>query len=178
MLVTNSYFTILLHLCSWYNTRACNSCCFYLSLWIFYLSFLEDSICLVNGNRIFINLSGRFFLLFLSSFLVFRLLGRFANHFHHILLELLLLQVQSVLVPNEIRCFWVPPILLHASFKETNHILVVRVLCELKLSAIVHELLEFFGISLAQLIHSNFNLLFLDVVVLLILASSWQSLPR
>jgi len=66
---------------------------------------------------------------------------------------------------------------LHAPFEQANHVSIVGILSEAKLSAVVHVLLELFGVTLAQLIHSDFQLLLLDVIVLFVLASPRKALP-
>lgn len=104
-------------------------------------------------------------------------LDGFADDLHQVLLQSLLFKDKTVLVPDEVGGLGVPPVLLHAALEETKDILVIGVLSELKFAAIVHELAEFLGMSLAQLINSDFKLLLLDVVVLLVLRASWKALP-
>jgi hypothetical protein len=116
--------------------------------------------------------------LLLTGFLVILFLDGLADDFHQVLLQGLLLKDQTVLVPDEVGGLGVPPVLLHASLEETKDILVIGVLSELKFAAIVHELAEFLGVTLTQLINSDFELLLLDVVILLVLRASWKALPR
>ena len=113
-----------------------------------------------------------------SALLVLDLLDGFADDFHKVLLEGLLLEDKAILVPDEIGHLGVPAVLLHAALEETEDVLVVRVLSELKLAAIVHELAEFLGVALAQLVNGDLELLLLDVVVLFVLGTAWEALPR
>ena len=55
----------------------------------------------------------------LTSLFILRSLRRLVNDLHQVSLEGLLLKLKSVLVPDEVRDFWVPAILLHASLKKT-----------------------------------------------------------
>lgn len=66
---------------------------------------------------------------------------------------------------------------LHASFKKSDNITVVWVLGETQTAAVVHELFELFRLIFAELLDSNFLLLFLNVRVLFGLGSAWKSLP-
>lgn len=113
----------------------------------------------------------------LASLFVLQLLDRLADHLHKVLLERFLFKDETVLVPDEVGHLGVPSVLLHAALEQPQHILVIGVLGELKLSAVVHKLAEFLGMSLAELVHSDFELLLLDVIVLFILGAAWESLP-
>ena len=111
------------------------------------------------------------------GFLVLQLLNGLADHLHKILLECFLLEDQAVLVPDEIRNLGVPAVLLHAALEQPQYVLVIRIFGELKLAAVVHELTELLWVALTELIHSNFELLLFDIVVLFVLRSTWQTLP-
>ena len=65
-----------------------------------------------------------------------------------------------------------------ASFEETNASSVVRFLLKLERAAVLHELAELNGMSAAQLLQRRLNLLFLNVVVLFVLAAPGEALPR
>lgn len=131
-------------------------------------SLLQNLVSLVYSNGVLVKLAD-FFLLFITYFFIFKPLDGLADDFHKVLLQSLLLQNQSVLVPYEIGHLRIPSILLHTALKEPQNIFVVRVLSELELATVVHELAEFLGVTLAQLIDGNLELLLLDIVVLLIL---------
>lgn len=135
-------------------------------------SLLQNLIILIYSDRIFVSLLSS-----ITSLLVLQLLDWLADHLHQVLLEGLLLEDKAVLVPDEVRHFRVPSVLLHASFKQPEHVLVIGVLCELELAAIVHELAELLWMALAQLVHSDFQLLLLDIVVLFVLRSARETLP-
>jgi hypothetical protein len=64
-----------------------------------------------------------------------------------------------------------------AAFEELVNVLVVGVLRERKLSAILHELKELVWLVFAQFLKGHFLLLFLNIIVLFIFGSSWESLP-
>lgn len=51
--------------------------------------------------------------------------------------------------------------------------LIVRVLLELELPAVLHELLELDRVALAQFLKTRLNLLLFDVIVLIVFVSSW-----
>lgn len=131
------------------------------------------------SNGVLVKLLGSFGLsLLFASLLVLQLLDRLADDLHQVLLEGFFFEHKAVLVPDEIRHLGVPPVLFHASFEQPQNVLVVGVFSELQLAAVVHEFAELLGMALAQLVHSDFELLLLDVVVLLILRASGQTLPR
>lgn len=92
-----------------------------------------------------------------------------ANNLHQVGLESLLLELKSVLVPDEVGYFRIPTVLLHATLEESQNVFVVWVFNELKFSAIVHVLLEFFRVSLTKLIDSDFKLLLFDIAILFVL---------
>ena len=67
-------------------------------------------------------------------------------------LDGLLLQHESILVPNEVGVLRVVAVLLHAALEQADDVPVVRVLREAQASAVVHEFSEFFWLVLAQLV--------------------------
>lgn len=116
--------------------------------------------------------------LLFPGLLVLQLLDRLADDLHEVLLECLFLEHQAVLVPDEVRHLGVPAVLLHAALEQPQDILVIGVLGELQFAAVVHEFAELLGVALAQLVHGDFELLLLDVVVLLVLGAAGETLPR
>ena len=107
------------------------------------------------------------------------LLGRLlVDDAHHLSLDGLLLQHESILVPNEVGVLRVVAVLLHAALEEVDNVAVVGVLREAQASAVVHEFSEFFRLVLAQLVDRGLFLLLLDSGVLLGLRSARQTLPR
>jgi hypothetical protein len=94
-----------------------------------------------------------------------------------LLFDLLLLKCESILVPDEIRLLGVESVTLHAAFEEADNVRIVRILSKAQSSAVVHEFTEFFRLVLAQFLYGHLFLLFLDIGVLLLLGSSWESLP-
>jgi hypothetical protein len=106
-----------------------------------------------------------------------KLLDGLADDLHEVLLEGLLLEDKTVLVPYEVRHLRVPPVALHAALEQTQDVLVVGVLGELELATVVHEFAELLGMSLAELVDSNLELLLLDVVILLVLRAPRETLP-
>ena len=93
------------------------------------------------------------------------------------LLDLLFLQYEAVLVPDEVGCLQVEAMAFHARLEQADDVRVVRVLSEGKTSAIVHEFSELLRLILAKFFNSDLLLLFLDVSVLLLLRSSRKALP-
>ena len=67
---------------------------------------------------------------------------------------------------------------LHATFKQADDVAVVGVLGEAEATAVVHELLELFGLIAAEVFDGSLLLLFLDVGVLFSLGAAGQALPR
>lgn len=66
---------------------------------------------------------------------------------------------------------------LHATFKETDACSVVWLLLEFEGTAVFHELTELGGVPAAELLQRSLNLLLLNVVVLLVLGATWETLP-
>lgn len=54
---------------------------------------------------------------------------------------------------------------------------IVWILFKLELATVLHELLELHWVALTQFLERGLDLLLLDVVVLIILVSAWQTLP-
>ena len=136
---------------------------------------LENSVGLVEGRGGLVNL---LLVLGLCAFLFLLSFHRFVDDLHHVLLQGLFLKEQSVFVPDKVRCLRIESVFLHASFEQANEVFIVWVLCESQLSAVVHELLEFLRVATAELLNGHFLLLLFDVVVLLVLAPTWKTLPR
>lgn len=65
-----------------------------------------------------------------------------------------------------------------AVFPQRVNVFVVWVSSESEGSAVDHKVLELLGLTLAKLINCHFLLLFLDVIIFLILGSTWKALPR
>lgn len=101
----------------------------------------------------------------------------FVNDLHEVLLKSLLLHDESVLIPYEVRHLGVPLVLAHAPFEQADDVVVVRLFGELQFAAVVHEVLEFVRVPFAQLFYGGFELLLLDVVVLLVLGATRETLP-
>ena len=99
------------------------------------------------------------------------------DNIHHLPLDGLLLEHQSVLVPDEVRGLCVDLISLHAVLKQVNDETVVWILSETEVSAVVHELFELLGLIFAKFFNRNFFLLLLDVGILLSLGSAGEALP-
>lgn len=109
--------------------------------------------------------------------LLYRVGGFLPNDVEHGVFEGFLVLAQSVLFPGVVHELAVVLVALHARIEQPVRRLVVGFLVELQRSALVHELLEFVGLSAAKILKRRFNFLLLDVVVLLILGTAWESLP-
>jgi len=90
----------------------------------------------------------------------------------HLPLDSLFLEHESILVPDEVGRLRVESVLLHAALEQANDVAVVWVLGETQASAVVHELSEFLGLVLAELIDCGLLLLLLDGRVFLSLGSA------
>lgn len=84
-------------------------------------------------------------------------------------LEGFFLQEKAVFVPDKVRYLGVELVTLHTPLKQTVDVLVVRVSSEGESSAVVHVLLEFWRLVETELVHSDFLLLALDVVIFFVL---------
>ena len=104
-------------------------------------------------------------------------LGFLLNDVHQTALESFLVLCKTVLLPSVVEHLLVEVMPLHASLKEANSGLVVGLLLKLEGSAVIHEFLELGWVSGAKLFKWRFHLLFLDGIVLLVFASSWETLP-
>ena len=134
---------------------------------------LQNLIILIYSDRILVSL-----LCGVAGFLVLQLLDRLVDDLHQVLLKLFLLDVQAIFIPDEVGNLGVPAVLLHAALEEAEHKLVVGVLSELELATVVHEFTELLGVVLAQLVYCYLELLLLDVVVLFVLGTPRETLPR
>ena len=108
------------------------------------------------------------------SFILFWLL---TNHVEHGALEQLLVFAESVLLPGEVGDSWIKLMSSHAVVKEPHTLVILWLLLELKLSAVLHELLELMWDASTQLSQRSIDLLLLDIVIFLVLAATWESLP-
>jgi hypothetical protein len=82
------------------------------------------------------------------------------------LLDLLLFNGQSVLVPDEIGVLEVKAVLLHASLKQADDVVIIGILGEAQTPAVLHEVKELLWLVLAQLLKCDLFLLLLDGRVL------------
>lgn len=103
--------------------------------------------------------------------------GLLSDHVEHTVLEGLLVLAQPVLLPGVVIHIAVEVVSSHAVREETFACAVVGLLLEFQASAVLHELSEFGWMTAAQLFKRRFNLLLLDRVVLLVLATAGQALP-
>lgn len=92
-------------------------------------------------------------------------------------LEGLFVALEPVLLPGVVEYFTVEAVLLHARLEEPDQMFVVGRLRELQLLTVLHVVLEARREAAAQLSERGLDLLFLDVVVLLVFGSSGESLP-
>lgn len=88
------------------------------------------------------------------------------DDFDHLRLYRLLLERQSVLVPQEIWGFLVDIVTFHATLEEADHVAVVWILSKTQTPTIVHVFIELVGDVLAELFDTDLFLFFLDVGIL------------
>ena len=110
-----------------------------------------------------------------GSGLLLRLLR---NNGKHAIFERLLVLAQPVLLPGEVKYLGVKIVALHALVKEADTELVVRVLLELQRATVLHIFFKLDRVAAAELVEGRLQLLFLDVLILLVLIFSWKVLPR
>ena len=101
----------------------------------------------------------------------------FVNNIHHLPLDGLFLEHQSVLVPDEVWGLRINFMPLHAVLEQVNDETIVWVLSETQISAVIHELLELLRLVFAEVFDGNLLFLLLDVGILLSLGSAWEALP-
>ena len=89
------------------------------------------------------------------------------------LLDGLLLESKSVLVPDKLRLGLWDTMSFHACFKKTDNVRIIWVLGKAEASTVMHKLSKLLRLILAELLDGDLLLLFLDVVVLLLLGSAW-----
>ena len=77
------------------------------------------------------------------------------------------------MLPGVVEDAGVKVVPLHARIKETDTSPVVWLLLELECAAILHELSKLRRVSPAELFKRSLDLLFLDSVVLFVLATTW-----
>ena len=95
----------------------------------------------------------------------------------HVLLQGLLLQHKAVFVPDEVWRLNVELVSLHASLEQVENVAVVGVSREAERPAVLHVLFKLVWLVEAQFVDGDLLLLPLNIVIFLILAAAWQSLP-
>ena len=110
----------------------------------------------------------------ISSILITRLLS---DHGHHTVFKRFLVLAEPVLLPSVVHDARVKIVTYHARVKETDTGSVVGLLFELKRTTVFHEFAELTWIAPAEFFQTRLDLLLFDVVVLLVLGTSWQALP-
>lgn len=99
--------------------------------------------------------------------------GLLADNVQDAVLEGFFVLAQPVLLPGVVIHVPVEVVSSHAVDEETFACAVVRLLLKLQAAAVLHELSEFGRVATAQLFQRRFNLLFLNGIVLLVLAAAW-----
>jgi hypothetical protein len=107
----------------------------------------------------------------------FARLGFHLDDIEYTVLQCFFVLQQSILLPGVVSDLGVESMASHAFFKKANDVFVVRVLFKLQTPAVLHEVLEFLGKTLAELLQSSFHFLLLNGIVLLIFGPAWQTLP-
>ena len=105
------------------------------------------------------------------------LVGGSGDDLHHLLLERLPLQLETVLVPDEVGRAQVEIVALHALLEDRHDVAVVGLRSELQLAAVLHEGLELAGLVQTELVQRHLLLLSLNVVVFLVLRAAGEALP-
>ena len=86
--------------------------------------------------------------------------------------------MQAVFVPNEIRNAVVKVVAVATCFEQVDDVVVVRLLSELKATAVFHELLVLRRVVQAKFVKGHLLLLTFDGIIFLVLRASWETLPR
>jgi len=100
-----------------------------------------------------------------------------SDNIHNAVLDCFFVPLESVLLPGVVQNLGVQVVAREAFLKKSNQVRVVGFLLELEAAAVLHVLLELWWVTLAELLKWSLDLLLLDVVVTLILAAAWESLP-
>ena len=100
-----------------------------------------------------------------------------ANDIEHGRFQKLLVFGKSVLLPSVVQNLGVQVITLHALVEKWNAVFVVWICLELQGTAMLHILLEFYGIAFAELIQTCLELLLLNIFVLFIFVLAGKILP-
>lgn len=101
-----------------------------------------------------------------------------ANDVEHRVLERLLVLAQPVLLPGVVKDAVVEVVALHAALEVVEALTIVGLLLEFERSAVLHVLAELARVTAAELLKTGLNLLLLDVVILLVLGATRETLPR
>lgn len=109
---------------------------------------------------------------------IFVVLGLLSNDIEDTVLQGFLIFAETVLLPSVVLDFDVEVMSGHARLEEADHGFVVGLRFELERTAVVHVFFELRGVAAAQLVQGSVNLLLFNVVILLILRTPGQSLPR
>ena len=104
--------------------------------------------------------------------------GTLSNDVQHRVLERFLVLAESVLFPGVVEHTLVKAVSLHAILEKSDARAIVGLLLKLELAAVLHELAELVRVTAAKFFKTGLNLLFLDVVVLLVFAATGKALPR
>jgi hypothetical protein len=110
-------------------------------------------------------------------YFILDILGFLCYNIQNTILERLLILAESILLPGVVREFGVKAVSIHAFVEQAQHEFVVGVLVELQTATVLHELLEFGGLALAQFIQRCLHLLLFYVAVLLVFAPPGKTLP-
>ena len=98
--------------------------------------------------------------------------GLFADDVKNTVFQSFLVLAEAVLLPSVIEYARVKVVSLHALLKEANTGTVVGLLLESQRTAVLHELFELAWVAIAEIVQRGFNFLFLNVIVLFVLAST------
>lgn len=100
-----------------------------------------------------------------------------ADDVQHRVFERLFVLGEPVLLPGVVEDTWVEIVAGHAALEVVQGLPVVGFLLELERPAVFHVLTELRGVASAELLEARLDLLFLDIVVLLVLGASGKTLP-
>lgn len=99
------------------------------------------------------------------------------DHVQNAVLKGLLVLAQPVLLPGVVVNVAVEVVPPHAIDEKSFTGTIVWLLFKLQTPAVLHEFSKLRWVPATQLLQRRFNLLFLNRVVLFVLAAAWQALP-
>ena len=105
-------------------------------------------------------------------------LGLLPYYVEHTVLQRLLVLRQEILLPGVVADIGIQIVPLQAFPEKAEAVLVIGLLLELQAAAIHHEVVELLGHTVAEILQPRLELFVLDILILFVLVTAWEPLPR